>query len=65
MKQTMKTMVLAALALFAMTACTRRVQVESEPNEPRYMEQISEAQTMPSVDVAGADGALDGAAPGR
>lgn len=34
---------LLVLALLAMTACTRRVQVESEPNEPRYMQSSSVA----------------------
>jgi len=29
---------LLVLVLLALAACTRRVQVESEPNEPRYMQ---------------------------
>jgi len=33
MKRTMKTGALLALALIAATACTRRVQVESEPSQ--------------------------------
>jgi hypothetical protein len=32
MKRTMKTGVLVVLTVIAATACTRRVQVESEPN---------------------------------
>ena len=42
MKKTMKATALVALALLATSACTRRVQVESEPNRPEYrMEQTS------------------------
>ena len=36
MKRTMKTGALLALMLLTATACTRRVQVESEPNQPNY-----------------------------
>ena len=36
MTRQMKTTALLALTLFATAACTRRVQVESEPN-PEYM----------------------------
>lgn len=39
-----------AVALTA-TACTRRVQVESEPNEPRYQETTLDAAA--AVDVVG------------
>ena len=38
MKRAMKTTAVLALTLFATAACTRRVQVESEPNEPRYLQ---------------------------
>ena len=37
MKNILKTAAILVLTLAASTACTRRVQVESEPNEPRYM----------------------------
>ena len=54
MQKTMKTGALMVLALLAMTACTRRVQVESEPNRPEYrMEQTSavnaDAETRPAA----------------
>ena len=38
MKRMMRNAALVAVVLFSATACTRRVQVESEPNEPRYMQ---------------------------
>lgn len=38
MKRMMKNAVLLVVVLAAAAACTRRVQVESEPNEPRYMQ---------------------------
>ena len=50
MKRTMKTGAVLALTLLAATACTRRVQVESEPNQPNY-NQTSAAPA--EVDVVG------------
>ena len=38
MKRTMRTGAVLALALIAATACTRRVQVESEPSQPNYIQ---------------------------
>ena len=38
MKNVLKTSFLLLLAVMAATACTRRVQVESEPDEPQYMQ---------------------------
>lgn len=38
MKRTMRNGVLLAVVLLSAAACTRRVQVESEPNEPNYMQ---------------------------
>ena len=34
----MKNAVLLAVVLMTAAACTRRVQVESEPDEPEYMQ---------------------------
>ena len=48
MKRIMRNAVLLAIVLATAAACTRRVQVESEPNEPRYMQA-----------PAAADGAVD------
>ncbi|HEX6587876.1 MAG TPA: hypothetical protein VF039_02550 [Longimicrobiales bacterium] len=56
MKRTIRNAALVAVVLFSATACTRRVQVESEPNEPRYM------QTSSSVAPAATD---DGGAAAR
>ena len=50
MNRTMKTTAVLALTLFATAACTRRVQVESEPNEPRYLETTSAPA---EIDVVG------------
>lgn len=38
MKRMLKNAVLLAVVLMTAGACTRRVQVESEPNEPEYMQ---------------------------
>ena len=47
-----KTVALLALTLLAASACTRRVQVESEPNQPSNNLQTSEAQPA-EVDMVG------------
>lgn len=46
-KRIMNHAALLALALLTATACTRRVQVESEPNEPSYM------QSTAAIEMAG------------
>ena len=38
MKTKLTTTAVLFLTLAAAAACTRRVQVESEPNEPRYLQ---------------------------
>ena len=61
MKRMMKTMAVLALALLAATACTRRVQVESEPNRPSYLQTAAPSTGIEVVGVydylvvAGAD----------
>lgn len=50
--KTMRTAALLALTLLAAAACTRRVQVESEPNQPSNNLQTSAAQPA-EVDMVG------------
>ena len=50
MKRILKTSAVLVLAVAAAAACTRRVQVESEPDQPNYM-QTSAASA--EVDVVG------------
>ena len=51
MKTMLKTTALLTLMVLAASACTRRVQVESEPNEPRYMQSSSAVPA--EIDVVG------------
>lgn len=51
MKGMIRSVSLLALVLVTATACTRRVQVESEPNEPRYMQSSSVAPA--EIEMAG------------
>ena len=55
MKNVLKNAAVLVLTLAAATACTRRVQVESEPNRPEYrIEQTSAAETQAVADQGAA-----------
>lgn len=51
MKRMMKSGALLTFVLFTATACPRNVQVESEPNQPNYMQSASVAPA--EIDMVG------------